>query len=1125
MINFIFGRCGYGKSKYLKSVILNKINMGEQNIIMVVPEQSSFSSEREIIDILGNEKCNNVNVLSFSRLYDFVAQKLSLPPCKPSTELTQSILMSAVLEGSKEKLEFYKPNSRNNISKLMISTLHELKSRQIEEADLLKIYNNSKSDNIKQKVKEIITIFEKYNEICENKFTDMADNMNMLKKIIENSSIFENYTVIFDEFVSFTNQQLSIIELIIKQSKDVYIALCTDDGNRSKCTTNLFYPAKRTVKLLKSIAKNNNIDVSERTINPEKTRFLNNEIKILEQNIFQPKKQIFNAVPENISLYCAINVHEECENIARSICKLVIDEGYKFRDIAILTRNPDLYAAPIKNAFKKYDIPLFFDHSETILNKSLPNLILSAFECITSDFQTSAVIRYIKSGLLDISPEESSLLENYALLWEIKGAEWFEDFSDHPRGFESVWTEEDKGTIERINEIKQKIILPLINLKHNTMRGSVRKISESVYNFLIESKANESIKNLYKKLKSSGNLQEATSEAKMWEKIIEVLSLTAQIMGDQKIAIRNYILMLFSALECAGCPNIPQSKDCVIAGDAANMKLSSAKIIFIVGASSGDFPMVSKESKIFSQNEIKQIEDLGIEIEENINLKLIKEQFLAYTSLCSASKKLYISWTCVSSDGESAMPSEIVEEIKSIFPNIKTLTKNNFGIKDLMWSESSAFESYCYGYENKSATSNTLKHYFESSPKYSLHCQSLKNSKNQNALTFCEKETAEKLFGENIKLSASQIEKYHKCRFGYFCEYGLNLKCPKPAKFGVLQYGNLMHNLFERLFKKYPENKIIYVPIIEIEKDISEIIDTYVQNKLGKKAKQDPRANYIIEKSKKTATLLLKRIIDELKQSKFVISDCELEISDTSNIKPLRIEISNEKSIEICGKIDRVDTFKEEDKTYLRVIDYKTGKQTFDLPGVLYGLNIQMLIYLLILNKNGAKKYGSTIPAGVLYFKAIKPNAEPASETDFEKSKKDFFNQLKMNGMVLNNPKIIEAMDQSGSGEFIPVSIKNGKISGLNCSASLDEISIIFDYIESVIKQMAENLMSGKIKINPIENGNLPTCNYCDYLDICHYNQENFIKIPSVSKIGRDEIFKQMQEKRSEILSETNMDN
>lgn len=484
MLNFIFGRAGSGKSYFLKSIISKKIKNGGKNIILIVPEQNSFENEKEIIDILGNSDCNKVDVLSFSRLNDFAMRKLMYPTANAINDVTKNIIMSAAIESVKDNLRIYLPNFKTDIEKMMLDTIQELKSRKITQENLQTIIKSSDKKILNQKIKEISAVLSEYSSICAGKFIDANDKMSLTEYAMQKHDVFGGYTVLFDGFNNFTDQQLSIIELILKQADNVYMSICSDFDFTSENQASIFAPTHRTIKNIKNLAKKNGIKISEPIVLKIPKRFSNDELKILEKNLFNTTKEKCGKAPENISIYSAANVYEECENAAKNICKLVIENGYRYRDIAILTRDTDCYHAPLKNILKKYNIPLFLDSSETILDKSLINLVLAAFDSVISNFQTTDVIRYMKSNLLGFSTAEICNLENYALLWSIKSKKWESEFLAHPQGYTDNWSEKDTELLASINATKNAIITPLINLKNQIKNKiSANKISEAIYNF------------------------------------------------------------------------------------------------------------------------------------------------------------------------------------------------------------------------------------------------------------------------------------------------------------------------------------------------------------------------------------------------------------------------------------------------------------------------------------------------------------------------------------------------------------------------------------------------------------------------------------------------------------------
>ncbi len=1110
MLQFILGRCGSGKSEYLRNIIKNKIEQNFKKIILVVPEQSSFENEKSMLKILGNDKFKYINVLSFSRMGDFVSQKLNLPVQNIAGTITQNIKMNYVLEKIKNDLSLYKKSSLGtDTAALMLRTMQDFKSYKVSPDTLKKIYEKSKSNTIKQKIIEINKISKTYEDLKYEDLIDPADSLNIIQNDITANKIFEGYTVFFDEFNSFTQQQISIIEAILKQSKDVYMSFCAENLKSSNNKLDLFYPVQKTIDSIKSIAIKNKIDISEPIILNNNSKFKNDELKILEKNIFKIPKEQFDNPPKNIIIYRAQNIYDECENIARKIKKLTSEKKYRFKDFAVLTRNLELYASPLKRVFKRYGIPVFLDSPESVLNKSLTNMIFSALDCVSNRFQTETVIQYAKCGLLGLSTEEISIFENYALVWNITADEWFNEFTANPRGYSDFWSEKDKTNLEIANKVRDTVCEPLKKFKDSTFRPSAAEISENLYYLLIEARADQNLKILYSKLKSQGNFEEAKKEAKIWDILIEILSSIFRIMGNQKISLKKYRDILMSALNSVDCSNIPASHDNVLAGDVSKTRLSGVKVAFVVGVAEGEFPAVNNTPIIFTENEIAQIENMGLEICDNPQFLLLKERFLAYVSLCGASEKLCLSWCMSGGEDGTKMPSEIIKEILEIFPKIKIMSRQNYGAKDLIWSKQSAFEICAQYYNNKTPISNTLQKYFEKDDEYKSKYELLKDLELKNTIKFTDSKNATKIFDGNIKLSASQIEKYHKCPFEYFCEYGLGAKEIKTAKFGSLEYGSMIHFVFEKLFKKYSKNEITILDENKLKNVVEKLIENYVNTKLISNTQRSKRFDYIIERCKATTLMLIKHLITEIKQSKFKTKACELEITEHSSVKPLKIKLPGGDFAIVEGKIDRVDCFKTGEENYIRVIDYKTGQKSFRLSDILSGLNMQMLIYLMTVTKNGQRKFGESIPAGVLYFKAIKPSTEISGKSDEGSLQEDLFNQLKMDGLILNSNEVIDAMEKSSEKDFLPKENKNGKIQKSDKTVNKEDFEIIFKYIETKISDMAENLKRGEVPPKPMLYSNIEECRNCCYMPVCRYEKNEFAKPPS--KISQEKIIEQLK--------------
>ena len=318
-----------------------------------------------------------------------------------------------------------------------------------------------------------------------------------------------------------------------------------------------------------------------------------------------------------------------------------------------------------------------------------------------------------------------------------------------------------------------------------------------------------------------------------------------------------------------------------------------------------------------------------------------------------------------------------------------------------------------------------------------------------------------------------------------------------PAKFNAIEYGNIVHFVLEKLFKKYPQEIVISKTNLQISNEINLLVNEFVNNKLGGFENKSQRFIYIIEKIKKSILYIVEHFKKEFKETLFRLSDLELEISEKGEIPPFTFQNSDGTTTKIEGKIDRVDIFNSPEGTYVRIIDYKTRSKEFKLSDVLFGLNMQMLIYLMAIQKNGEKKYGKVLPAGVFYFPALKPIDEAKTLKEAREISKKLDQKLKMNGLILDNIKVISAMEKDGEGIFIPAKITGETIKS-DSLTDFNKLEIIYKYIEQKIKNMIEELKNGNIFESPIKNTDA-ACKWCEFFPICCYEKADFTHIKNIS--------------------------
>ncbi|BED92332.1 MAG: PD-(D/E)XK nuclease family protein [Candidatus Paraimprobicoccus trichonymphae] len=1044
---------------------------------------------------LGENNFKFVEVLSFTRLLESVFRKVGNLFKNKLTDSSRNLIMSIAIDNLKSNLMVYsKSDDIDNIN-TMVDILKEFKSCKISFKNIENICEKLENDIFKQKILETKLILECYEKLVSEKFSDPLENLNSLTELINKYKLFKNYIIFVDSFHGFTLQQLNILEIFLIQSKDMYITFCSDANYLNSETTNLFSSVYKNINNLIKLSKKNNIKINEILLN-NSIRFKNSELVFLEKNFFSNIKFKYIKNLNNIEIYRAFDIYDECDFIAREIKKLVFKKNHRYKDFTVITRNIEEYKFILKNTFENYNINFFIDSPKKLTNNNLLKLVFFVLSIIRFNFDSSYILKYLKTGLVNLSIEEVSNLENYILLWDINGNDWLKDFYQNPNGFSEKFENSDKEFLENLNILREKIIKPLENLKKNITNQTNDKICFYLYKFLEEINIQKNIQNFCEDLLNKNYNLSAEEISKTWNILINSLDEMSSILKDKKISLKKFSNLLSIVINSNDISFVPQNLDEVKVCSIERSKISNPKISFVIGLIDKKFPKVFDQAGVFNDSERKKLIKLGLNMNDTLEEKDVFERFLAYLAVTSCSEKLYLTYHNLNVSGSENLNSELIKEIKKIFININTVDYYSQNLEDLVWAESPSFEFLSKNFNNNSEFFYNLKYYFNNNLNYKNKLETLNEVSKERNLEFKDKNNAKKLIGNKMHISASQIEKFYICKFQFFCKYLLNIKERKTDKFNKLEYGNFMHFLLEKIYK----NNILKLDNEKIRKEIVNIADEYIDKNLGGFDNKSERFKHQILKCLDIIEIIIKYLKEEMSQSKFKSIGQELKICNSGDIEPLEINEIENFIIEISGKIDRADIMELKDKKYVRIIDYKTSKKDFKLSGVLYGLNLQMFLYLMAILEDN--KYKNMEPAGILYMSIIRPSIENEKIKDKSKLELKIKKCLKMDGIILNNLEIIRGMESLVQNIFIPISSKMDNESLI----SKENIDYIFEKVKEKIIHMISELRDGKINSSPVilndknfEN-KIKSCDFCSYKSICGCEKKDLIEVKNINK-------------------------
>ena len=1090
-LKIIYGKSGSGKSTYIFNEIANKIqNNTSRKIYIITPEQFSFTAEKKLLDAVSTSAVISAEVLTFNRMAYRVMKELGNERTKNLSSPGKSMLIYNILSEQKNNLKFIGKSSEN--VELIGTQITEFKKHGITVESLKSAMENTKSEYLKAKIRDMLNVYEKYVDEISSEYIDENDSLTILAENLDLTREFDDVDIYIDEFVGFTHQEYEILRKLFVKAHEVNITVCTDDTNLSVSPdTDVFYTNKLTLDKIYFVARQEGVKIERPVFLDNSYRFRNQELKHLEENIYAFPYKKYSEETKNVQLFLAKNQYSEIEYVSQNIVKLVRDEKYRFKDIAVITKDLEGYANLCKAIFNKYNIPVFIDEKKDLSQNVLVKYILAVINIFARNWSRESVMEYIKTGLVeDIDESDVCILENYALRWGIKGSKWY-------NGEWNFYNETEEEQ-EKVLYIRKKIIKPLLKVKENLSNTKeVKDITRKLYEFLIENHVDMIMEKRIKELEDIGEIEKAKEYETSFELIVDILDEIVLVLGNKKVSFDKYADILKIGLSSTGLGRIPGTQDQVVVGDVDRSRSHKVKAVFIIGLNDGMFPSVNKNEGFFNDNDREQMKESGAELAKGTIEKLYDDNFNIYKAFSTAEEKVYLSYASSDLEGKSLRPSVLVNRIKKIFSNLieqsdviekqsEIITKMSTFEEllnqlrdfrdgkeiDTVWFE--LYNYYSNSHEWKEKLENSLK-----ALNFSIETEKI------------DKDVVEKLYGDTLKTSVSKLEQYQSCPFSYYLKYGLNLSEREEFKIQAIDTGSFMHDVIDSFFDKLEERNIKAKEIEKEEQD--EIVDEIIEEKLNLKRNyiftSIPKYKVLANRLKKVIKKSIEYIVDSLKCSDFEVMGHEMEFKDGKEFPAIKMTLENGKQVEITGKIDRIDIAKTPDGNYIRIIDYKSSTKDINLNEVVAGLQLQLLTYL-----DAVCEIEDVMPAGVLYFNLIDPSIKASSKIDEEKLQDEIRKQFKMKGLILADVDIVKKMDkklEKGNSNVIPAYIdKDGNLANKSSTITRSQFENLQKYTNKIIKQISNAILSGNINVKPyykIKQGKTP-CEYCKYRSICNFN-------------------------------------
>ncbi len=1080
-LKFVFGPSGSGKSSYLyQHVIQESMKYPERNYIVLVPEQFTMQTQKDLVMMHERKGIMNIDVLSFARLAYRVFEETGGGGLPVLDDEGKNLILRKIAGDYESELKMLGGHMKKQgyISEVK-SVISEFTQYDIGEDEIERVMESAgESSRLYYKLADIRLLYRGFTDYLREKYITKEELLDVLSCEVEKSERLKNSTVVLDGFTGFTPVQDRLLGELMRHCREVIVTVTMDRRGNPYVYEHpyqLFALSKQMVTSLLQIAKQNKIPVEEpvELYDHVPWRFKEQEaLAFLEKHLFRYGAGAYEKEQEQVKLHLAKNPREEAYAVAEQVRRMMREDRYRLRDIGVIVSDMDVYADHLKQAFIKYDIPFFMDHKRSILLNSFVEYIRSVLHMAEQSFSYESVFRFLRTNLAGFTYEEIDELENYVIGLGIKGYKhWQEKWTRKLRGM----AQED---LDKMNHYRRQLVEKVDGLIYvlRQRRKTVADITRAIYEFMVQENLQVRLAEQEELFKAKGELALAREYAQIYRIVIELFDKFVELLGDEQVSLSEYCKLLDAGLEEARVGVIPPEVDQVVIGDMQRTRLKDIKALLFAGANDVYLPGALLRTGLLSELDREKFAREKLTLSAGGKEKAYVQKFYLYLNLTKPSEKLDIYYSKVSADGKSVRPSYLIQELQKLFPKLKVRDEERY-LKEQELTENIGFDRMIREFVQKRHETDgawcELYNWYKKNPKWQEKVERFLEAgyyrKPLDALT---EEAAKRLYGEEFETSITRMERFAVCAFSHFLTYGLGLREREEYDFQAADLGNVCHRALERFSYKVEREAGDWLKLTEekrkqyVEESVEEAIADYGNSILYSSS----RNAYLIVRMKRMLEKTVWALTKQLAAGDFKPSAYELRFAN--------------------GKIDRVDTCEDGDCVYVKVIDYKTGSKSFDVTALYHGLQLQLMVYMDAALQMEQKKHPEKeiLPAGVFYYRIQDPLIDRPKEGEEQKS---ILKELKPDGMISLEKEVLEHLDHCMVGEssVIPVKYnKNGSLSKSSKAASAQDFYLMMKYAVNKVEEIRQKILSGDVKVNPYRRGTETSCDYCSYRQICGFD-------------------------------------
>jgi ATP-dependent helicase/nuclease subunit B len=770
----------------------------------------------------------------------------------------------------------------------------------------------------------------------------------------------------------------------------------------------------------------------------------------------------------------------EIEACAREILSLVRDGGYRFKDILVLAKDYQAYELFIQTIFDYHGIPFFEDWARPLQYHPFLFLVRGILELLSGGRRNADIFACIKTGLMGLSSHEADRLENYCLSHGIVFADW-----------DREWRFGDPALASRMNRHRMKIIEPLARLRQ-VFGGKNRPetFSAGLWSYIKETGLDLKCEKMRFQAAERNRPEEAELHIGVWRGVVDLLDKMIRVFGDGLMEPGVYSQIFRTGLDQMEAARVPQKLDQVLLGTLDRTRAPQVACVLLLGVNEGVLPAKIREEGLLTSQERAWLGEKKIQLAPNSEKKLLSESFLIYIALTRAGRMLRISYARADMEGKAMAPSALIDDLRRVFPR-SVYEEGPAAGPELVSSPKATLAQMAKNILEDSPLWIYVFQWYRSRPEYASGLDKVLSG--LFAAPLPARLDSGALYDGNTRVSVTQMERYAACPFAHFAQYGLDLAERREYRLSPPDLGQFFHQALEAMFLDLKENgrEWRYLDREAVEEWAREAAQGQIPLIQNEILLSTARYRALSRKLQRIVVRAAGMLWEQDQRSSFELWDVEAAFGEGKPLPGLRLELENGRALWLEGRMDRIDMAADEagGKTYVRIMDYKSGRASLEPWEIYYGLKIQLLTYMAVLLQNKDRS-----PGGVFYFLVKDPMILTSGPVSQGALQKEINRKLRLTGYLLKDPGLVKKMDGeiSGASEFIPANLnQNGEFSKRNKALLTEETFLgLCAYCVNMIKSMANRLTEGDIPVSPWRFKHQSACQYCAYKSVCGFDPE-----------------------------------